>query len=76
MIEQQSLRYRVNIGTTSKGVPSWDVTAEVHDPNVSDEDRTRAKKIALDDADEMALTLVAKYGQAQDEAVGLYRALG
>jgi hypothetical protein len=75
MTDTQRLRYRVNIGTTSKGIPSFDVTCEIHDSTVTVEEREKAKSIALADAEDMVLTLTAKWGRAQDDGTSIYSAV-
>ena len=34
-LKAQSVRYRVNVSTTSKGMPSWDVTVDGQDSGES-----------------------------------------
>ena len=75
MTDTQRLRYRVNIGTTSKGIPSFDVTCEIHDSTVTVEEREKAKSIALADAEDMVFTLTAKWGKAQDDGTSIYSAV-
>ena len=66
---QNRVRYRASIATTSKGMVSFDVTAEVSDPEVSQEDRDKAIAIVLGDAERMIATLAGKYGKAQEDGI-------
>ena len=75
MTDIQRLRYRVNIGTTSKGIPSFDVTCEIHDSTVTVEEREKAKSIALEDAEDLVLVLTNKFGKAQEDGTSIYRAV-
>tara|TARA_R110002020_G_scaffold165056_6_gene352302 strand:- start:10269 stop:10538 length:270 start_codon:yes stop_codon:yes gene_type:complete len=72
LIEQpvsQKARYRVNISTTSKGLVSYDVTAEIHDPDVSDMDRELGIAAAYKDAMLLVLKLNKEFGKAQEDGI-------
>ena len=63
------VRYRASIATTSKGMISFDVTAEVSDPEVSQQDRDKAIAIVIGDAERMVAILAGKYGKAQEDGI-------
>ena len=66
---QNRVRYRASIATTSKGMISFDVTAEVSDPEVSQQDRDKAIAIVIGDAERMVAILAGKYGKAQEDGI-------
>ena len=73
---QNRVRYRASIATTSKGMVSFDVTAEVSDPEVSQQDRDKAIAIVIGDAERMVATLAGKYGLAQKSGLPISDVLG
>jgi len=72
VIEQpvsQKARYRVNISTTSKGLVSYDLTAEIHDPHVSKKDREQGIAAAYEDAMFLVEKLNWQFGKAQEDGI-------
>lgn len=63
--EVTGVRYRCNLSTTSKGLPSWDVTCEFADEVPSRTLREEMMESVLEDVETLAKELSRRYPEGE-----------